>query len=78
MVSQDCAYGELTSDMIRDRIVCGTNNLQVKEKLLQEDALDLTKALTIAQGIEISTSQIKDLTEQDKSVHGMYKDKRER
>ena len=52
-LAKDCAYGNLTSEMIRDRIVRGTNNPQVKEKLLQADALDLTKALTIARGIEI-------------------------
>ena len=74
-LAKDCAYGELTSEMIRDRIVCRTNNPQVKEKLLQADALDLTKALIIAQGIEISNTQMKDLTEQNKAVHGMYKDK---
>ena len=79
-LAKDCGYGELTSEMIRDRIVCGTkfNNPQVKEKLLQADALDLTKALTIARGIEISNTQMKDLTEQNKAVHGMYKDKREK
>ena len=64
--------------MIRDRIGCGTNNPQAKEKLLQADALGLTKALTIARGIGISNTQIKDLTEQNKAVHGMYKNKREK
>ena len=33
--------------MIQDRIVCGTNNLQVKEKLLQADALDLRKGKAV-------------------------------
>ena len=58
--------------MIGERIVCGTNNPQVKEKLLQADALDLTKALTIARGIAISNTQ------QNKAVHGLYKDKLEK
>ena len=77
-LAKDCAYGEITSEMIRDRIVCGTNNPRVKEKLLQADALDLGKALTIARGIEISTTQMKDLTEQDKSVCGMRKSRHDR
>ena len=64
--------------MIRDRIVCGTNNPPAKEKLLQADALDLGKALAIARGIQISTTQMKDLTEQDKSVHGMRKSRHDR
>ena len=29
-LAKDCAYGELKSEMIRDRIVCGTNNPQVQ------------------------------------------------
>ena len=77
-LAKDCEYGELTSEMIRDRIVCGTNNPQKREKLLQADALDLAKALTIAREIEISTTQMKDLTEQDKSVHGMRKSRHDR
>ena len=58
--------------------MCGTNNPQVKEKLLQLDALDLGKALTIARGIEISATQMKDLNEQYKSVHGMRKSRHDR
>ena len=58
--------------------MCGTNNPQAKEKLLQADALDLGKALTIARGIEISTTQMKDLSEQDKSVQGMSKSRHDR
>ena len=75
-LAKDCAYGELSDEMIRDRIVCGTNNSQIKEKLLQAEELDLNKALTIARGIEISTTQIKDITEESKVVHGMFKNKR--
>ena len=48
---------------------------KVKEKLLQADAPDLAKALTIARKIEISTTQMK---EQDKSVHGMRKRRHDR
>ena len=40
--------------------------------------ISIYKALTIAQAIEISTTKIKDLTEQDKSVRAMYKNKREK
>ena len=72
-----CVRGELTSEMIRVRIVSGTNNPPAKEKLLQADALDLGKALAIARGIEIST-RMKDLTEQDKSVQGMRKSRHDR
>ena len=62
-LAKDISYGELSDEMIRDRIVWGTNNSQIKEKLLQAEELDLNKALTIARGIEISTTQMKDITE---------------
>ena len=55
--------------MIRDRIVCGTNNPRIKEKLLPAETLDLSRAINIARGIEISTHQLKDLSEEsDKAV----------
>ena len=40
--------------------------------------LDLGKALTIARGIGISATQMKDLTEQDKPVCGMRKNRHDR
>ena len=77
-LAKDFAYGELTSEMIRDRIVSRKNNPPAKEKLLQADVLDLGKALAIARGIEISTTQMKHLTERYKSVHGMRKSRYDR
>ena len=73
-LAKDCAYGDLIEEMIRDRIVCGTSDARVKEKLLQAETLDLPKAINIARGIEISTHQMKDLAEEsDKTVHAMNK-----
>ena len=46
-LAKDCAYGDLTEEMIRDRIVCGTSDARVKEKLLQAETLDLPKAINI-------------------------------
>jgi hypothetical protein len=73
-LANDCSYGELLEEMIRDRIVCGTNNPRIKEKLLQAETLDLSRAINIARGIEISIHQLKDLSEEsDKTVHAMNK-----
>lgn len=44
-IAKDCVYGEPTGEMIRDRIVCGTNNPEVKEKLLQVE--ELAKVIVI-------------------------------
>ena len=68
-LANDRSYGELLEEMIRDRIVCGTNNPRIKEKHLQAETLDLSRAINIARGIEISTHQLKDLSEEsDKAV----------
>jgi hypothetical protein len=37
----------MTEELIRDRIVCGTNSERVKERLLRDDELTLTKAITV-------------------------------
>ena len=50
-LANDCSYGELLEEIIRDRIVCGTNNPQIKEKHLQAETLDLSRAINIARGI---------------------------
>ena len=55
--------------IINQSIVCGTNNPRIKEKLLQAETFDLSRAINIARGIEISTHQLKDLSEEsDKAV----------
>ena len=38
-----CEFGNIKNDLIRDRIVCGTNSENVKKRLLCEDKLTLDK-----------------------------------
>ena len=60
--------------IINQSIVCGTNNPRIKEKLLQAETFDLSRTINIARGIEISTHQLKYLSEEsDKAVHAMNK-----
>jgi hypothetical protein len=60
--------------IINQSIVCGTNNPRIKEKLLQAETFDLSRAINIVRGIEISTHQLKDLSEEsDKAAHAMNK-----
>ena len=44
-LANDCSYADLLEEMIRDRIVCGTNNPRIKEKLLQDEDLSLIKVI---------------------------------
>ena len=49
---EHCEFGENYNEMVRDRLVCGVNNLRIQNRLLQESTLTFTKAFEIAQSIE--------------------------
>ena len=48
-----CEFGNLTDSLIRDQIVCCTNNVKIQEKLLIKNP-SLTEAIEIAKGIELT------------------------
>ncbi|XP_046858591.1 uncharacterized protein K02A2.6-like [Xenia sp. Carnegie-2017] len=57
-----CEFGDLESELIKDRIVCGINSDAVRKILLRETSLTLDKALNICSANELSEQQVKDLT----------------
>ena len=56
-LSQSCELGTLCDSLIRDRIVCGISSNQLRERLLRETDLSLTKAIDICRATEASKSQ---------------------
>ena len=69
-IANDCEFGLIKNDLIRDRIVCGTNSENVKKRLLREDKLTLDKAISICRAEEESNKQVQKLNEdQGNSVH---------
>lgn len=53
LLAKDCAYGTAEDEMVRDRLVFGTNSAKVRERLINEGAqLTLEKAIQIAQNFE--------------------------
>ncbi len=60
--AKTCDFGTLNDSLIRDRIVCGIRNDQVRIRLLREKNLDLVTAVGICRANELSSSQMKDLT----------------
>ena len=57
-LSQDCGYGASINDMLRDRLVCGINDLRIKKKLLSEgSSLTFDNALKIAPSMEAAAQQ---------------------
>lgn len=62
--AKDCEFAQLQDSLIRDRIVCGIINDQVRGRLLREADLTLDKAIDICRASEITTSQVKALAEE--------------
>ena len=49
-----CKYGELESEIIRDRVVVGIYRTEVKDRLLREATLTLEGAMSICRADEES------------------------
>lgn len=77
--AKDCEFGLLTDSLIRDRIVCGVDNAQVRARLLREPDLTLTKAVDICRANEATQSHMKALNEEsDIAVNKIAKAKLQR
>ena len=50
--ARECGFVELTESLIRDRIVCGINNLKLQERLPQEPDLTLDRAILLCKADE--------------------------
>ncbi|UYV68013.1 hypothetical protein LAZ67_5002793, partial [Cordylochernes scorpioides] len=64
-LSKSCEFRNLEADMIRDQIIEKCNNKQLKEKLLQQENLTLSKTIDIARMLEISRKEIRLLEPQN-------------
>ena len=49
-----CNFGTSLEEMIRDRLVCWISDEQIQRRLLSENKLTLTKALELAQSMELA------------------------
>uniref|UniRef100_A0A8C5QD11 Gypsy retrotransposon integrase-like protein 1 n=1 Tax=Leptobrachium leishanense TaxID=445787 RepID=A0A8C5QD11_9ANUR len=69
-----CNFGNIRDSLIRDRIICGTRDSNLRERLLREVDLTLDKCLQIGRAAELSTERVKLLERSSTgavSVHGM-------
>ena len=67
--SRTCEFGELRDSLIKDRVVCGICSDQVRERLLRDPELTLQKAIDTCRAAEVTKAQMKNLTEEEKTVH---------
>ena len=78
LLARDCSFTE-PDEMIRDRIVFGTNSRKIREKLINEGKeLTLDKAVDIARTCQMSQSQMKSMEAGDEAVHSVNRDQRSR
>ena len=63
-IAEHCGFGDVLSDMLHDRIVCGIRNKRVQQRLLQEAELTYAKARDIAQAAETAKKDAERLQEQ--------------
>ena len=61
-IAEHCDFGAVLSDMLRDRLVCGTNVVALQRRLLWEPALTFEKALDTALAAEAADRDSKRLT----------------
>ena len=67
-----CEYGDQKEKNLRDRIVFGVADTRVKERLLRESDLTLTKALDICHAAEASKVQLKTMSGEAKKGHDVH------
>jgi hypothetical protein len=54
-----CSFGDLHDELIKLMLICGTNNGEIRQRLLQEEEADLQKAIKTGNIIEESKTQAK-------------------
>lgn len=60
-LAKTCEFGDIADQMIRDRIVLGTNDQSVRGRLLRESKLTLNSAVDMCRTSERTASQLKKL-----------------
>ncbi|KAJ8375109.1 hypothetical protein SKAU_G00056890 [Synaphobranchus kaupii] len=69
-----CQFGTMEEEMIRDQLVEKTNSARIRERLLMEVPLTLSKATTIARQIETAVTEAKAMCKgaADSTVHAVH------
>ena len=60
-LTEFCNFGATLETMIRDRLVCGVNDVGIQKRLLSEPGLTYAKAVELAQSLESAAQNVKEL-----------------
>jgi hypothetical protein len=72
ILASTCNYGALHDSLIRDRLICGINDSNLREKLLRVADLDLQKCLEICRAAELSKERIETPSASGLEVHALH------
>ncbi|XP_020556682.2 uncharacterized protein K02A2.6 [Oryzias latipes] len=75
-LSKTCEFGTLRDSLVRDRIVCGTADNGLRERLLRETGLTLDKCVSMCRAAETTRAQAKELRRDDTTVHAIQKERK--
>ena len=72
-LSGSCVFGEIRVSLIKDRIICGISDAELKSGLLREDDLTFEKCVNIFKANELAEDQVKVLAKEAKGakVHAL-------
>ena len=62
-LSKNCSFGELTSSLIKDRVIVGIQDNSTRQRLLSEKELSLQKCMEIARSYEATKIRMKTMQE---------------
>ena len=68
-LASSCEFGALTDELIRDRLVIGVKDRDLKGRLLRQKGLSLQKAIEMCKSNEITKQQLKSLENEEKKPH---------
>lgn len=74
-LSIPCGFGTLRDGLIKDRIISGLADPNLKNRLLREDDLDLDKCVKICKASELAQHQLKTLAVETK-IHAVNTEKK--
>lgn len=72
-LSSDCEFGELKDSLIRDTIIIGIRDERLKERMLREPDLDLSKALLLGNSAEQTRNHVKELKQEVAEIDSIKK-----
>ena len=72
-LSSDCEFGELKDSLIRDTIIIGIRYERLRERMLREPDLDLSKALLLGNSAEQTRNHVKELRQEVAEIDSIKK-----